>query len=287
MPAILKFLLVAIAGTSLLTSIWTFVAPRGLQFLNPAMWFTLSHHGVVSGFLWQILTYSFIEPVMSVGQILHLFFTLYLMYSIGLSILNVKGQRQLARVFLGGALAAGIAGAAVLYFFPSPAVLMGPMPAIYAVIMAWIFLFPEAELYLFMTFPMKARWLFLGIAGVGLFSDLAEQNFVRFFAYFSGIAFGYLYALFSWELHSPFFALRTFENTLFSLKKRVFRQNISVDRFSKDPKIFDFKTGQAVLKDDEFLDACLEKISRLGKNSLSLWERLRLWKIHRKRRKQA
>lgn len=287
MPTILKFLLVAIAGTSLVSSIWAFVAPRGLQFLNPALWLSLSSHGISHFFVWQVFTYSFLEPIISVGHIIHLFFTLYLLYSIGLSILNVKGELHLARIFIGGSIAGGLVGAAFLYFFPSATVLMGPMPAIYAVIMAWIFLFPDAELYLFLTFPMKARWLFLAIAGIGLFSDLAEHHYARFFAYFASIAFGYLYALFVWELHSPFYALRNFETSLFSLKRRLFKQNISVDRFSKDPKIFDFKTGQAVLKDDEFLDACLEKISRLGKNSLSLWEKIRLWKIHRKRRKNA
>lgn len=286
LPSILKFLLLGIVGTSVVTTLWTVLAPAWLQFFNPAMWLTLSLHGVKQWFFWQNITYVFIEPLLSVNHLLHVFFTLYLLYSIGMSFLAMRSQKELATVFVGGALAAGLAGTCSLLLYPSPSVLMGPMPAIYALVVAWIFLYPQAELYLLLTFPMKARWLFLAIAGIGLFSDLADQQYARFFSYLAALSFGYFYALLKWEIHSPFPFLRSFETSFVSFKKRLFKTNVSVHNFSKDPKIYDFKTGKAVLKDEEFLDACLEKISRLGKGSLSLWERFRLWQIHKKRKQR-
>ena len=45
-----------------------------------------------------------------------------------------------------------------------------------------------------------------------------------------------------------------------------------------DAKIFDLKTGQAVIDDDSFMDSMLEKISKSGEQSLSKKEKKRMQK---------
>ena len=286
MPLMLKIFLVAIPVCSALATLWHAIMPASLELYSPAYWLPLSYEGVMNYYLWQYLTYAFVLPVGDPMQILQMFFLLYLLYSVGLSISHMRGPQTITHLFLGGTLAASLAASLVFQIMPpSPIPYFGPQAAIYATLIAWIFLYPEAELYLFMTFPMKARNLLLIIISITLFSDLAGKRFVEFWAYLTGALFGYFYALLVFEVHSPFQFLYSFERSILGMKRVFSRQTVSANAFSKNAKIYDFKTGNAVLNDDEFVDACLEKISRLGKDSLTFYERIRFWRASRKRKR--
>lgn len=285
MPLILRIILIAIPACSVASTLWHAITPVSLEFYGPAYWLPLSYEGVMNYYLWQYITYAFVLPVGDPMQILQMLFLLYLLYSVGISISHMRGPRATTHLFLGGALAASLAASIAFQILPqSPIPYYGPQAATYATLIAWIFLYPEAELYVFMTFPMKARHLILTIICVTLFTDLSGQRFVEFWAYLSGVTFGYMYALLSFEVHSPFQFMYGFERRVLGIKRALSRPAISANAFSKNAKIYDFKTGNAVLSDDEFVDACLEKISRLGKDSLTFYERLRFWKASRSRK---
>lgn len=285
-PPALRFLLMGIAGMSVFSALFSIVMPRSLSFLHPLTWLSLNSIGVAKHFFWQIVTYPFVMPINNLGSIINLLFSLYLLFSIGVSICATRGQKALMHLFFGGTIAGGIAATVAMHFFPGISVIAGPMAAMYAVLLAWTFLFPDAEIYIFMSIPMRASWMVVGFAGITMFADLSEQQYARFFANAGGLLFGYFYAVFAWNLHSPYRSLRNFERHLNTLKTSLFPGNVSVHDFSKGAKIYDIRTGKAVLDDEAFLDACLEKISRLGKGSLSFWERIRMNQI-RKRRARA
>ena len=97
--------------------------------------------------------------------------------------------------------------------------------------------------------------------------------------------YGYFYSLLFWEILSPFQCLHTMEKRVIYFKRKMCHRYKKVGDIEVIPsKIYDFKTGKAIIQDDKFMDACLEKISRRGKGSLNMHERFRMWRISKKKK---
>ncbi|MBI5273788.1 MAG: hypothetical protein HY860_01895 [Chlamydiales bacterium] len=251
----------------------------------------LSSWGISHGMIWQFFTYLFVQPIgsnITFSFFTQLFFNLFLTFYIGKSIIEWKGYKHFYFLFLTGGVFSAIATTLLLLSFHSPFYLAGCHHVIYSLLTGWMFLFPARELLFFLVFPIKIKWLLVIAAASTLFIDLANGNFVNFFSILFSILFGYFYSLIVFELHSAFPLLHAFEKKIFSLKKRLFgskKESIETFMNPRKRKIYDFKTGKVILDDETFMDVCLEKIAKLGKSSLSLYERFRLKRITRKRKK--
>lgn len=287
MPIALKWTLGLFAGFSLLTALWGVLTPRSMQMLNPVYLFPLSTFGVKHFFLWQVGTYFFIEPLMNVSQMIHFVFLAYLLYTLGMHVHHVKGPKEFLILFYGGGVIGGICAGIYLMCFSSPLPLFGPATALFSLAIAYMFLFPNAEILLFLTIPVRSTLLIVGATVIALLSQLAERNFAAFFATFSSVAFSYLYCVIRHELHSPFYRLHPFERRLMSFKGIIPGRRSKAEHFASNAKIYDFKTGSAILSDQEFMDACLQKIALHGKRSLSWMEKLRMKRISKKMRMKA
>ena len=96
--------------------------------------------------------------------------------------------------------------------------------------------------------------------------------------------YGYLYSVLVWDSLSPFRRLHPLEKKMIYLKRKWFHRFQKVVDIEVQPsKVYDFKTGKAIIQDDDFMDACLDKISKKGKSSLTMRERFRMWRISRKK----
>ena len=144
-------------------------------------------------------------------------------------------------------------------------------------------LFPEVQVLLFFTIPVKIKWLILGILGVNVFIDLSHGNFLHCAPYISSALLGYFYALLVWHQQSPFTKLHALEKKILYFMKKLQRNSPSY--YSGPSKIYDFKTGNPILSDEEFFEVCLAKIASQGKNSLSLTERWKMRRISKKKRR--
>ena len=142
-------------------------------------------------------------------------------------------------------------------------------------------LYPDAQLLLLLALPIKAKWLVLAVLLANLLIDFSTGQWLYSLTYFCGALFGYLYTLTVWKAKGPFSVLHPIEEKIINLLGGQ-----PTPKFQIDPraKIYDFKTGKAILSDDEFLDAMLTKISLQGKKSLTWKERWRLRRIKRKRK---
>lgn len=278
---IIKYFLTVIVTLSLLSGLPFF------QSLTPLL--GLSSMGIENNFYWQILTYLFFTPAVDgiqPGFLIHLFFNCFLLWNIGNHISYTKGPKHFVILFLGSGLLAGLVGATILIQAGSPFIFASTAPALFSLLMAMIILYHELELMLFLMIPIKAKWLILGILGSVLLMDLSAGLLLNFGTNLAGMIFGYLYAVIVWGQKSPFHALHAFESILLKIPKQLrFTKRSNLDDYDlSGAKIYDFKTGRKVFDDDSFIDACLSKISKEGKNSLSLHERFRLWRISRKRK---
>ncbi len=268
-PRLLKCFLLTLLGTSIVFSFFPMI--QGLL--------SLSLTGISHLFLWQPLSYSFIEisPLgISFAFFLQLAFNLYLLWIFG-AMLMERSQHLFFALYFGGGALAGLAAVGVMSLIGTSFALSGATIPLYAVMVAWTLLYPEASFLLFLTIPVRALWLILGLIGINLFIDLANANWVTFTAAFSSSFFGYLFALVAWKKKSVFTFLHPFENWLL-------RMTAPRPSRSTEPKVYDIHSGKPRLSDEQFMDTMLEKISHSGESSLTLQEKERMQQISRKKR---
>ncbi|GAB5411002.1 MAG: hypothetical protein ChlgKO_01160 [Chlamydiales bacterium] len=201
---------------------------------------------------------------------------------IGKMIIEMRGLKHFYTLFFGSALISGTVAMTILYFFPTMAHVAGASSVISALLVSWLFLFPDAQVLLFLMIPAKTKWLIPGFLAFQALQDFSEGNFLIFTTSASALLFAYLYNVMAFRMHSPYLSLHGFERLLLKIK-RPQRNLPTAEVFAEKSKIYDFKTGKAVVEDEAFMDACLAKISQHGKKSLTFWERVRLRKISRKK----
>ncbi|GAB4189788.1 MAG: hypothetical protein Tsb0015_10580 [Simkaniaceae bacterium] len=205
---------------------------------------------------------------------------MYLIWIAGTAIYHQKGKKDFFWLYFGSGALSGIIGALILLLSGSPHALAGSLIPIYALLTVWMMLEPELEFFLFFTIPLKSKWLVTGILGIGLFLDLSHSDFLSFFTGLTAILTGYMAALLAYEQHSPFKNIHTFENRILDIKAKVLNR---IHGHAPKGKIHPFPSG-IHQKQEAFIDQCLEKISKYGKNSLSFWEKIKLWWISKKRK---
>ncbi|MCH9630720.1 MAG: hypothetical protein S4CHLAM37_07240 [Chlamydiia bacterium] len=291
-PRPLKIVILLTIGLCLFCALCDAMFPYFFGIPGPQMWFSLSLWGLKRYFIWQVLTYFFVAPVaggLSLSLIFYILFNMYFIWVVGSSVIDRRGPKHFLGLYLGGGITGGVVASIVILTTHTMMPLAGANAALYALLTAWMMLLPEVEILLFFAIPVKVKWLIVGILGVHLLVDISHGNFLTFFLYLSSIGFGYTYALTIWGIHSPFRRLHRFERVVLRLGnqlKRKFSQPTTYEAsFSSSSKIYDFKTGRAILTDEEFMDACLSKIATKGKKSLTIIERIRLRKISKRKRK--
>ncbi|MBM3200989.1 MAG: rhomboid family intramembrane serine protease [Chlamydiae bacterium] len=280
---IVKFFAMISLAISLIAGVTDHIFPALFGAYTLSWCLALHPLGIAKGFYWQIFTHPFIHPAPHGLDLLYLIslgFSSYLLWKIGTMISVQKGLRHFLTLFFTNTLISSIVALAVFYFSGAPALLAGGTPIVYALLLGMIFLLPEVDLLLFLAIPVKAKWFILGSMGAFLLIDLSHGNFVHFFSVLTTLTFTYFYCLISWKIHSPFKALRSFED-LFIFKNG----EDSLQNYAFKSKIYDIRTGKILLNDELFVDACLAKIADKGKDSLSWREKWRLKKISKKKRK--
>jgi membrane associated rhomboid family serine protease len=249
---------------------------------GPQEWFSLSWWGMDRYLLWQPLSYLFIHPIARGGigfsYFISLIFHLYILWVMGSDICQKVSEKAFTRLYLTTGVTSGLITLFLMPLIGQYAVLAGPTASIIGLLICWAFLHPEQELLLFFLFPVKAKWLALGITGIAMLLSVSNLQFIYFFLYLPGALIGYLYALVGWGVHSPFPTLYKPEWALIRFSQKLKSFLPKGKNPSKKGKIVSIKTGEP--DDDEaFVDAMLEKISRYGEGSLTFSERKRMKSI--------
>lgn len=229
----------------------------------------LSEPALTSVFVWTVLTYPFTYPATgTLDLILHLGVDLFLLWIFGSFVMERMGPKRFFLLFFGAILCAGLAAAAGLFLFHR-SFFGGPSPALLALFTSWFIFHSEEENHF-----LKPIWVFLLLVVGNLFLDALARQWVSLIADMSGTLFGYLFCLISEKMRSPFPFLRPFEKSVLRAVERV-----HAAKKPASPKIFDFKTGEPVLDDEQFMDAMLARISLYGEETLTADEKKRMQKI--------
>jgi len=144
--------------------------------------------------VWQIFTYMFLH-----GSLLHLLFNLLAIWMFGLPIESQWGSREFLKFYLICGLGAALIN--VVLAPGSQVPVIGASGAIYGLLVAFAMMFPEAVVYLYAFFPVKAKHMaiFFGLLEFFASATNATPGIARF-AHLGGMLVGYVYLRWWWVL---------------------------------------------------------------------------------------
>ena len=220
---------------------------------------------------WSFVTYMFVH-----GGFLHLLFNMLGLFFFGPPVEERLGSREFIKYYT----ICGLIGGAVLAFIFAPnGMLIGASGAVYAVMLAFAYFWPDMPIYIWGIFPVKAKWLVGIFAGMSLvFIINPNGGNVAHWAHFGGFAVGFIYLKFGASFGGPMEKLQRFTSSRRRKLKVIPGQAQSLKR-EEPPRRR--RAEEEVL--DE-VDKVLDKISTHGMASLTAEERKLLDEVSKRYR---
>lgn len=153
----------------------------------------------LSGFkVWQIVTYLFIHNPYGLE---HILFNMLSLWMFGTTIESVWGAQRFLRYYLLCGVGAGFFVVVLSYVFGNPNVpTIGASGAIYALLLAFGILFPDATVFFSFLFPMKARYYVMLMGAIVFLSTMRSTGSrISHIAHLGGLIVGYLYIKLGWD----------------------------------------------------------------------------------------
>ena len=127
------------------------------------------------------------------SSLFHLFFNMFALWMFGAAIENIMGSKRFLSLYLVSGIGAGIIHLIVTYAqLSSPVPVVGASGAIYGILFAYAYYFPNQPIYLYFFIPVKAKYLMAGLILIDLFSGLTGGGDVAHFAHLGGVLSGWL-----------------------------------------------------------------------------------------------
>jgi membrane associated rhomboid family serine protease len=140
-------------------------------------------------YFWQFFTYMFLHDR---GDVLHLLFNMLSLFMFGCELERYWGGRRFFTYYCVTGVGAGLC----VFLIPSNYLVstLGASGAIYGVLLAYGLTFPDRILYMYLLFPLPAKYFVMIIGGIVFLTALASSNSgISSAAHLGGMAFGYLY----------------------------------------------------------------------------------------------
>jgi membrane associated rhomboid family serine protease len=159
------------------------------------LWFGLRPADVVTGQVWQPLTYMFLH-----GGVSHILFNMLSLWMFGVEMERMWGTRFFTRYYL----VCGVGAAAttiVLSFLPGTigerlyySVTVGASGAIYGLLLAYALYFPDRQILMSFLFPVPAKYFVMIIGAVAFLSAAGSGgDGVAHITHLGGLLVGWLY----------------------------------------------------------------------------------------------
>ncbi|MBI4668907.1 MAG: rhomboid family intramembrane serine protease [Elusimicrobia bacterium] len=236
LPAVIKWIMAMMAGCFVLQQFFP-----GLL----VIWFGLTPVLVLERFwFWQLATYMFLH-----GNLIHLLFNLFAIYLFATSLVVNWGEREF--LFFSALCGVGAAIITVITSLHSPIPVIGASGAIYGMLYAWARENPNAVVYMYGLFPMRARHMVIFLIIVEFLLSQTPSPIARF-AHLGGILVAWLY------FSAKGGQIDNFRSWFFKL-------------FGGSPAGW-----RKALSPQEEIDRILDKINERGISSLTPWEKKRL-----------
>ena len=263
------------------------------------------HFFLASDFqIYQFFTYMFLH-----GGFTHIFFNMFALWMFGSVIERVWGPKKFIFYYIVCGIGAGITQELVQYatytiegisayqYVSAVGVQMttdayinlwttiGASGAVYGILLAFGMIFPNERLFIIpFPFPIKAKWLIVGYIAIELFSAMTGPgDGVAHMAHLGGMLFGFLLIRY-WQKHpdsSQGFGRSRGQEFFENMKRRYDQrqqQNNRMKAEQTDPRReSDEEYNARKRKNQEEVDAILDKIRKSGYDSLTKEEKKKLF----------
>jgi membrane associated rhomboid family serine protease len=148
---------------------------------------------------YQIATHMFAHAAYDgFGRIVfyHILFNMFALWMFGRILENVWGPKRFLLFYFICGIGAAAAHLLIQYLNGGIAPVVGASGAIMGVFAAFAYLFPNTEMYfLFIPFPIKAKWMVIGLAAFDLFGGISGGDNIAHFAHLGGALTGFILVL--------------------------------------------------------------------------------------------
>ena len=300
MPAMTKNLLVI----NVLAYLATWVLQRSGVDLNALLGL---HFFMASDFrVYQFLTYMFLH-----GSFTHILFNMFALWMFGSVIERVWGPKKFLFYYIVCGVGAGIVQELVQYgsymaqglaayqyvnmggaqismdSYINMWTTIGASGAVYGILLAFGMIFPNERLFIIpFPFPIKAKWLIVGYIVIELFSAMSGPgDGVAHMAHLGGMLFGFLLIRY-WRKHPDSsqrfgrsYGQEFFDNLRRKYEERQRSQHMHAEqtRWEEQRRETDEEYNERQRKNQEEVDAILDKIRKSGYDSLTKEEKQKLF----------
>ena len=204
---------------------------------------------------WGPITYMFLH-----GGLMHLAVNMLVLFFFGPPLESKWGEREFLKFYV----ICGLGGVALSYLF-LPANVIGASAAMYGLMLAFAMNWPDAPIYVWGIFPVKAKYLMAFMFVVAALSAAqGSGGGIAHFAHLGGIFAGFAYLKSDWRPGAQLNRLRRAANRKRLAvvsgdepERRPQPVGTSANRHRDDPELYDR------------VDAVLDKISAQGMSSLT------------------
>ncbi len=224
---------------------------------------------------WGAATYMFLH-----GDIWHLLLNMLVLFFFGPPLENRWGSSEFLKYYL----LCGLGGVALSFVFAPQAAIIGASAAIYGLMLAFAWYWPEAPIYVWGIFPVKAKWLvgfFFVLTFISAFGGAGGG--VAHFAHLGGLLTGVGYLKFGDRLGARLGEIRSSR-----VSERFAIVPLKMSREEEGGKASrGKKQGFGGRREEDLLDEVdriLDKISARGIGALTDDERRVLDEVSKKRR---
>lgn len=265
------------------------------------------HFFMASDFhLYQFLTYLFLHKGFE-----HILLNMFALWMFGCVVENVWGPKKFLFYYISCGIGAGLMQEAVQLFdfyfrikSQDPSIgltdlfvigqqlssqlngwtTIGASGAVYAILLAFGMIFPNERIFIFpLPIPIKAKWFVCGYVVLELFFALNSADDVAHMAHLGGMLFGFLMIRY-WNRHPDSSYNLSSGQEFFEKMKRNFekrRETTQVYTEQGGSKEDDMEYNARKRKNQDEIDAILDKIRKSGYDSLTKEEKQKLFDASR------
>jgi membrane associated rhomboid family serine protease len=265
------------------------------------------HFFMASDFhLYQFLTYLFLHKGFE-----HILLNMFALWMFGCVVENVWGPKKFLFYYISCGIGAGLMQEAVQLFdfyfrirSQDPSIgftdlyvigqqlssqlngwtTIGASGAVYAILLAFGMIFPNERIFIFpLPIPIKAKWFVCGYVALELFFALNSADDVAHMAHLGGMLFGFLMIRY-WNRHPDSSYNLSSGQEFFEKMKRNFekrRETTQMHTEQGGSKEDDMDYNARKRKNQDEIDAILDKIRKSGYDSLTKEEKQKLFDASR------
>ncbi len=148
------------------------------------------------GWVWQPLTYMFLHHP---GSFTHILFNMLILWMFGVELERLWGTPFFVRYYFVAGIGAALTTliVSVLPFdFAMPvyyATTVGASGAIYGLLLAYAYYYPDRPILMFLLFPIPAKYFVLILGGIAFLSSVVGGSSVAHATHLGGLLAGYIY----------------------------------------------------------------------------------------------